>query len=92
MSPVARVTKARVCQKDLVNVVRRNLTKIATTCYAKGITISLGTLIFGLIVYSAVCPDSGTTFENALESTFNKASNTHSWSKVGVVPFTKKYL
>ena len=73
-------------------VVWRNLAKIATTCYAKGITMSLGTSTFGLIVYGGVCPDSGVRLENALKSTFDDASNTHSWSEVGVVPFTKKIL
>ncbi len=46
---------------------------------AKGITMSLGTSTFGLIVYGGVWPDSGVTLENA-------------WSEVGVVPFTKKCL
>ena len=73
-------------------VIRRNLAKIATTCYAEGITMSLGTSTFGLIVYGGVCPDSGVRLENALESTFDNASNTHSWSEGGVVPFTKKCL
>jgi hypothetical protein len=35
-------------------VVRRNQAKIAMTCYAKGIKMSLGTSTFGLIVYGAV--------------------------------------
>jgi hypothetical protein len=35
-------------------VIWRNLAKIAMTCYAKGITISLGLSTFGLIVYSGV--------------------------------------
>ena len=73
-------------------VVRRNLAKIATTCYAKGITMFLGTSTFGLILYGGVCPDSGVILENVLESTFNNVSNTRSWSKIGVVPFTKKCL
>jgi hypothetical protein len=60
-------------------VVRRNLAKIAMTCYAKEITMSLGTSPFKLIVYGGVCPDSGVTLEKA-------------WSEVGVVPFTKKCL
>jgi hypothetical protein len=30
--------------------------------------------------------------ENALESTFDNASNMHSWSEVGIVPITKKCL
>ena len=59
-------------------VVRWNLAKIATTCYAKGIKMSLGTSTFGLIVYGGVCPDSGVILENASESTFDNASNTHS--------------
>jgi hypothetical protein len=57
-------------------VVRKNLAKIAMTCYAKDITMSLGTSTFRLIVYRGVCPDSGVTLENA-------------WREVGVVPFTK---
>jgi hypothetical protein len=60
-------------------VVRRNLAKIAMTCYAKGITLSLGISTFGLIVYGGVCPDSEVTLENA-------------WSEVSIVPFTKKCL
>jgi hypothetical protein len=36
------------------DVVERNLAKIAMTCYTKGITMSLGTSTFGLIVYSGV--------------------------------------
>jgi hypothetical protein len=35
-------------------IVWRNLAKIAMTCYAKEITISLGTSTFGLIVYHGV--------------------------------------
>jgi hypothetical protein len=35
-------------------VILRNLAKIAMTCYAKEITMSLGTSTFGLIVYSEV--------------------------------------
>jgi hypothetical protein len=35
-------------------VVWRNLAKIAMTCYAKGITMSLGTSTFGLIVYGGI--------------------------------------
>jgi hypothetical protein len=35
-------------------VVWRNLAKIAMTCYAKGISMSLGTSTFWLIVYSGV--------------------------------------
>ncbi len=35
-------------------VVRRNLAKITMTCYAKEITMSLGTSTFGLIVYGGV--------------------------------------
>jgi hypothetical protein len=35
-------------------VLWRNLAKIAMTCYAKGITISLGTSTFGLIIYGGV--------------------------------------
>jgi hypothetical protein len=35
-------------------VVWRNLAKIAMTCYTKGITMSLGTFTFGLIVYGGV--------------------------------------
>jgi hypothetical protein len=35
-------------------VVQRNLVKIAMTCYAKGITMSLATFTFRLIVYSGV--------------------------------------
>ncbi len=73
-------------------VIRRNLAKIATTCYAEGITMSLGTSTFRLIVYRGVCPDSRVKLENALESTFDNASNTHSWSEGGVVPFMKKCL
>ncbi len=73
------------------SVVWRNLAKIATACFAKGITMSLGTPTFGLIVYGGVCPDSGITLVNAL-STFDKVLNKHSWSEVGVVPFTKKCL
>jgi hypothetical protein len=61
------------------DVIWRNLAKIAMTCYTKGITMSLGTSTYGLIVYGGVCPDSGVTLENT-------------WSEVGIVPFTKKYL
>jgi len=46
----------------------------------------------GLIVYGGVCPDSGVILESALESMLDNASNMHSWSEVGVVPFTKKCL
>jgi hypothetical protein len=35
-------------------VVWRNLAKIMITCYAKEITMSLGTSTFGLIVYGGV--------------------------------------
>jgi hypothetical protein len=38
------------------------------------------------------CPDSIITLEKALESTFDKMSNMHSWSEVGVIPFTQKCL
>ena len=70
--------------------VRRNLAKIATTCYAKGITMSLGTSIFGLIVYGGVCPDSGVILENALEGTSDNTPNTHSWSgSVGTMGRTR---
>jgi hypothetical protein len=57
-------------------VVWRNLAKIALTRYAKGISMSLGTSTFGLIIYSGVCPDSRIMLENT-------------WSEVGIVPFTK---
>jgi hypothetical protein len=60
-------------------VVWRNLAKIAMRCYAKGITMSLETSIFGLIVYGGVCLDSGVMLENP-------------WSEVGIVPFTKKCI
>jgi hypothetical protein len=73
-------------------VIQRNLAKIAMTCYVKGIAMSRGTFTFGLILYSGVCPDSRITLENALKSAFNKMVNTHSWSEVGVLPFTKKCL
>ena len=63
------------------SVVQRNLVKV-TTCCAKGITMSLGTSTFGLIVYGGVFPDSRIALENALGSTFNKVSNMHSWSKI----------
>jgi hypothetical protein len=63
----------------LKGVIWRNLAKIATTCYSKGITMSLGTPAFGLIVYGGVCPDYGIMLENT-------------WSEVGVVPFTKRCL
>ncbi len=39
-------------------VIRRNLAKIATTCYAKGITMTQETSTFGLIVNGGVCLDS----------------------------------
>jgi hypothetical protein len=74
------------------SVVWRNLAKKSTTCFAKGITMSLENSTFGLIVYGGVCPDSGITLENTFESMFDKVSNTHLWSEVSVVPFTKKYL
>jgi hypothetical protein len=57
-------------------VVWRNLAKIAITCYAKGITMSLGTSTFGLNVYGGVLPDSRVPLENA-------------WSEVSAVPFTE---
>jgi hypothetical protein len=57
-------------------VIRRNLAKIAMTCYAKGITMPLGTSIFGLIVYGGVCPDTKVTLENA-------------WSEVGIISSLK---
>ena len=37
-----------------------------------------------------VYPDSRIMLEKALESMFDKVSNTHLWSEVGVVPFTQK--
>jgi hypothetical protein len=41
-----------------VHIVQRNLAKIAMTFYTKGITISLGTSTFGLIVVeSALIPE-----------------------------------
>jgi hypothetical protein len=60
-------------------VVWRNLAKIAITCYAKGITMSLGTSTFRLIVYGGVWPDSGVMLENA-------------WSEVGAILFSRKCL
>ncbi len=67
-------------------VVLRNLAINAMTCYAKWISMSLGTLTFGLMVYGGVCPDSGITLENALESTSDKASNK------AFMPLKNKYL
>jgi hypothetical protein len=52
--------------------------------------MTLGTSIFGLIAYYGACPDYRITLENALECIFDKVSNTHSWSEVGVVLLTKK--
>jgi hypothetical protein len=54
----------------------RNLAKIATTCYAKRITMFLGTSTFGLIVCGGVCPDSGAKLENT-------------WSEGSIIPFIK---
>jgi hypothetical protein len=77
----------------LKSVVWRNLAKILMTCYAIWITmLFLGTSTSGLIVYCGVCPDSGISLENVLGNTFNKVSNLHLWSKVGIVPFTQKCL
>jgi hypothetical protein len=45
---------------------------------------------FGLIVYGGVCPDLGNVLGNALQEEFNAALNLHSWSKVGMIRYTKK--
>jgi hypothetical protein len=75
------------------SVVMTNLKSIiALACFKERINFLLKASTFGLICYGGVCPDLGVMFKNALQVAFNTASNLHSWSKVGAVPYTKKCL
>ncbi len=74
------------------SVVRMNLKNNSSACFTQRINILFKASTFGLICYGGVCPDLGVILENALQVAFNTASNLHSWSKVGAVPYTKKCL
>jgi hypothetical protein len=76
------------------SVVRNNLKKILSAFYTAGISISLGMSTFELIVYGGTIPVDTTTIScrNALAETFDVAPNKNLWSKVGVVPHTRKCL
>jgi hypothetical protein len=75
-----------------MNVVRDNLKRIASACFAKGKTMKPGQSTFGLIVYGGICPLSEIACHNAVDEAFDVVSNLKSWHQVGTVPFTKKCL
>jgi hypothetical protein len=73
-------------------VVHDNLKKMSSAFYAAGQTIPLNMSTFGLIVYGGtipVGPLTTITCRNALQETFDVASNLSSWREVGAVPHTR---
>jgi hypothetical protein len=64
-----------VSYRPFKNVVRDNLKRIASACFAKQKTMKLGQSTFGLIVYGGICPLSGIACCNAVDEAFNVASS-----------------
>ncbi len=81
-----------VSYRPFMNVVRDNLKRIESACFAKGKTMKLGQLTFWLIVYGRICPLSEIACHNTVNEAFDVVLNLKSWHQVGTVPFTKNRL